>query len=114
MGLAMPEILDELKLAVSNAADNLPLQTIQDAVGNLRQRLKLRIDAGGRQFSHMLKRKNLPNLDFDLAAAALDVGADGPDAGETASDDCGSQEDPRAADIGEWLSEVDGLCGQHE
>ena len=71
VGLAKPQRLDSRKLAIRNAAHNMLFAMTQAGVGSFPPRLKLRIRAEGRQFSHVLERPELLHLDFDLAATRV-------------------------------------------
>ena len=71
VGLAQPRCLDSPELAIRSAVGNIPHSAIQAGAGNFPRRPELRVQAEGRQFSHMLKRPELLPLDFDLAATGV-------------------------------------------
>ena len=64
-----PQDLDSLKFAIRTCARKLPMDMVRRAVDNFYKRCCLCVLAEGRHFKHMMKRKDIPLLEYDLVEA---------------------------------------------
>ena len=55
-----PDSLGALKFAIRQAAQELPLESVRKAIDGFYKRCYLAVQAQGKHFQHMLKRKDLP------------------------------------------------------
>ena len=108
VGLARPKDLDGLKLSIRTAVENMPLGMVQNAVVNFYKRVRLCVQAEGRQFKHMLRHTKDLDLEYDMAASGKVEYEGNMEDGSAGEEEREGEEDGRGDEEEKDVEEADG------